>query len=337
MWLTLNRNCNFRCKWCYADGAGFNSSMSLDMAKELLLLASKRGINEPVLIGGEPTVHKNIREIIAYANEIDSVPCIVTNGYRFSCQDFCDKMAELDFTVSLSLKGYSEDDYYTNTGVRALGKIKQAVKNLATMGKNGTISITITKGNIDHLIEMTSTAINAGAESIDFNLCATTFSANGDISGEHMVDPYELAKKIMLYYDVLFAITKGKMTIHLSQPLCLYPKDFINRMKNDGTFMTGCHVFDRSGVIFDEKGNLLICNCLYLKNIGEYGVNYTAETFNEYWKTKEVVEVNERLITYPTEKCSECSEYSECGGGCPLLWFNYEPKEYIKGERQCLN
>ena len=37
-WLTVNRACNFRCKWCYERSTNYLSSddMSLDKAKQII-------------------------------------------------------------------------------------------------------------------------------------------------------------------------------------------------------------------------------------------------------------------------------------------------------------
>lgn len=45
-WLTVNRACNLRCKWCYAQETGLKkeNDMPLKMAKDLVDICSDIGI-----------------------------------------------------------------------------------------------------------------------------------------------------------------------------------------------------------------------------------------------------------------------------------------------------
>ncbi|NIA02325.1 MAG: radical SAM protein [Nitrospirae bacterium] len=57
-WLTVNRACNFRCKWCYASETEYQQAdeMTPATAEQLLRLASDLGITHILFIGGEPTL-----------------------------------------------------------------------------------------------------------------------------------------------------------------------------------------------------------------------------------------------------------------------------------------
>ena len=33
-WLTINRACNIRCKWCYAQGTGFNKKDNVNQTSQ---------------------------------------------------------------------------------------------------------------------------------------------------------------------------------------------------------------------------------------------------------------------------------------------------------------
>ena len=40
----------------------------------------------------------------------------------------------------------------------------------------------------------------------------------------------------------------------------------------------------------------------------------------------------ETVWKYPTEHCKSCSLWGKCVGGCPLLWLEFNPKDFIVKE-----
>lgn len=52
-WLTTNKSCNNRCKWCYAKASNFlNQSMDIDKLKRVVDSLEKNNIRNIVFIGG---------------------------------------------------------------------------------------------------------------------------------------------------------------------------------------------------------------------------------------------------------------------------------------------
>ena len=87
---------------------------------------------------------------------------------------------------------------------------------------------------------------------------------------------------------------------------------------------------EKNGVIFDPKGRVLICNCLYDFPIGAYGKDFwDVKSFKEFWNNKNVLKAYDDLVSYPSQACIGCKHYDICGGGCPLHWFVNEPEEII--------
>lgn len=89
-WFTVNRSCNFRCKWCYAKDAVFDSrqTLTMELALRLLKITKEVGIKRITLIGGEPTLWKHLLDFNAECRKIGIKSSLVTNGYRFSNDDF---------------------------------------------------------------------------------------------------------------------------------------------------------------------------------------------------------------------------------------------------------
>ena len=53
-WLNINRQCNFRCKWCYNEATGFKTeeTMSYETAKSLIDISKEAGVEHLHFIGG---------------------------------------------------------------------------------------------------------------------------------------------------------------------------------------------------------------------------------------------------------------------------------------------
>lgn len=78
--MLLTSKCNFSCEYC--KGSRYNYEISLEKAKQTLLLMRLHGLQNVRFSGGEPTLYRELDRLIGYAKlvlEIDKV-CISTNG-----------------------------------------------------------------------------------------------------------------------------------------------------------------------------------------------------------------------------------------------------------------
>ena len=84
--LSLTEKCNFKCTYCLPNGYQSNSCASdLDLheIKNLLLAFKKLGFTKLRLTGGEPTLRKDIIEIVELAKNLGfATIALTTNGFR---------------------------------------------------------------------------------------------------------------------------------------------------------------------------------------------------------------------------------------------------------------
>jgi molybdenum cofactor biosynthesis enzyme MoaA len=77
----INYKCNFNCKYCYAKKQNQHfEDMSLEDYRKLLSWFRKQNIKRFLLIGGEPTIHPNIKEFISLALKNKFEICLCTNA-----------------------------------------------------------------------------------------------------------------------------------------------------------------------------------------------------------------------------------------------------------------
>lgn len=329
VWLTVNRNCNFRCKWCYAEDTGYSKKeMSLELAKNLFTLCRNIGIEKFLLIGGEPTLWEHLIEFNKFCLTHRVETILVTNGARFGNDSFWNKYLEYpNSQIGLSLKAGNSEDLKSFTGFSDFELLSKGISR-AVNQLNANISITYNSCYSDSLVSMAHFAKKCGAKTLKIDFCSTVF-VNEKPNSTYMIDPKEMVEIILKKYDHIDDMFNGRLVFEMMVPFCIWPKNFIEKLKAKGQILSVCHVHKKEGVIFDEEGNILICNALFDFPMGKYGTDFTENTFLSWINRESMSNAKNRLRCYPSTKCCDCKWYSDCGGGCPLRWTIYNPKDIV--------
>lgn len=336
VWLTINRICNFRCPWCYAEDTKYLKSddMSFDLAKRLVDFSKTLGVKGILLIGGEPTYYPHFFELVKYIKKQEMHVTLVTNGYRFADMNFVKKTEEsgLD-TIGFSIKAANAKQQIELTRVDAFEDVKRAIKNLSTI-KNIKVgySTVISKDTIDNMEEFAQMLADLdNTKYLGYSTCNPTLDKSGHVDKNYVPEPKSLVRAIVEKFDAINEILKNKVSIEQSLASCIWPKDFIDKLKEKKQISFGCHLQDRNGLIFDKDGKIIPCNSLPAFPIGQYGVDFTTkEDFEKFWMSEELINLYNKIYEYPSIKCQTCGDYLECGGGCPLKWFAYNAKKMLE-------
>ena len=127
--------CNMCCNTCYA-GSGKGKDKDLNTIKKMIDFAAdaEGGRGEVIQIsGGEPTLHKDIIEIVEYARGRFQYVMLNTNGIRIAeDKEFVKELSKFKgrFEIYLQFDSFNDEVYKTIRG-RELSKIKeQAIDNL---------------------------------------------------------------------------------------------------------------------------------------------------------------------------------------------------------------
>lgn len=138
--------CGLLCKFCWvsdhvmfhpADVGRFYSPEKV--AKSLVIIAKRKGLNQLRISGGEPTIGKpHLLQILENLQNKGYFFILETNGILLGYdEDYASKLAKYDFVhVRVSLKGCSEDEFAVLTGAKPSGFTLQlkALKNLTDAG-----------------------------------------------------------------------------------------------------------------------------------------------------------------------------------------------------------
>lgn len=330
-WLTVNRACNFRCAWCYAEGTGYqkNKEMSLELAKQLADLIYEIGIRNLIVIGGEPTLWENLIMFNSYCKKLDIKTSLVTNAFLFGKEKFLKEYVKFpNDSISISLKAGNEKQSMEVCGIRNFNVVKKGIKQ-AIKQFNACVSITYNSFYIANLIELVALAVECGSKLVKIDFCSTTFQ-NGKSYDKYMVEPHQIVKHIVEDYEELNRITNGNLVFEMNLPFCLWPEDFLKMLIEKNQIMSVCHVLKREGIIFDTEGKLLMCNALFDYPLGQYEKDFDdPESLLNFINSKEIQSFYDNISSYPSLKCKNCEWYDKCGGGCPLKWAIYKVKDVI--------
>lgn len=80
----INRNCDARCRFCFATFRDVDGKLSQDAALHLIGLLRSAGLQKLNFAGGEPTLHPGLGAMLAHARQLGLVTSIVTNGSRLA-------------------------------------------------------------------------------------------------------------------------------------------------------------------------------------------------------------------------------------------------------------
>ena len=129
----ITHKCNMNCGNCYIP----NRTIPDMDKKSLFVLLEKLPFKcEIRLIGAEPTMRKDLPEIISKVRDLKHRPVLITNGLKLANKDYVKKLKEAGlFIVNISLNGGTDDDIYRKMdGGAYLRKKIKALENCIEAG-----------------------------------------------------------------------------------------------------------------------------------------------------------------------------------------------------------
>lgn len=337
-WLVLNYSCNNSCNYCYATSVNQqNVFMSIGYAKSVLKELARISVLECLLIGGEPTLHPSVCEIIAYGSSLGLQMKMVSNGRLLSGKDFLQELISCGIKhISVSLESPREEDHNLISGVNCFKETISGIMNCIKSGVSINTVTTINKYNKESLTEVAKLSHSLGVKNILFNYgVPTVISRTGDDEGLFM-SPDRLAVSAVHTYSCLK--NEGiKVRFFGTIPICVYGDKVEEMIK--GGYISGssnCHMFRGQGIVFEPSGKIIPCthfvNTELLQGIDKEGRFVFQNRMNKVWMDDlgAVRQFQNLLWRYPSKECSECKIWGRCIGGCPLLWRVFDPKKYTR-------
>ena len=143
-------NCNQKCVHCYAadQKCAEEKELSTDDWKKIIKILRKQKISQVTFTGGEPTMRKDIPELIREARWF--ITRLNTNGVNLT-EEYCNELrkAELD-NLQVTFYSYDEEIHNRLVGAPNYQKTLAGIKNALAAGINMSINTPICRLNKDY-------------------------------------------------------------------------------------------------------------------------------------------------------------------------------------------
>ncbi len=332
-WLNVNQACNLRCKWCYAEYTEYlpKQEMSLEMAKHLVELSLEIGVKEFVLIGGEPTLWPHLFELLTFIKKYDAPVSIITNAIHFSNDDFWERYQNNPAnSVGISVKAVDREKFNSVTNSVLYDESLLGIKRAINFYNCGVSAVHNSLLGVNGTLEIARQCRQLGATSFQLVLCTPVLRGEA-ISTEFVISPANIWEDLhFLSQNIEYLYGMENVNYDTQMPLCLFPKEFVKRKLLNGKLQSQCHVFSRSGINFDFRGNVLFCNTI-AEIIARYGVDFIdAESLINFMSSEQKRAEYRQVLRYPSKECRKCIWREDCRGGCLMNWFVYDPDEICR-------
>ena len=179
--LYVNAVCNLACESCFLGDHYFDGSqMALEEAQRILEWAADRQVREVAILGGEPTMHPDLAEIVNSAQRTGFKVRLISNGGP-SFRSFLRRSeAALVETFYISLDGPTED---VHDSIRGRGSFRHVLASFAALQQRSArvvATVTLGRRNAEYALETVHLARSLGAERANIHwLSASGRADNG--------------------------------------------------------------------------------------------------------------------------------------------------------------
>ncbi len=301
--------CNALCEFCYVDSnKNTKNELSTDQLKCILYkIKNEAKVPGVSFTGGEPTLRKDLLELIKFARSINLRVNLITNGINID-QEYAMQLKDAGLnSAQVSLEAGEESIHEELTKVKgSLKKTLAAVKYLKENDIFVHTNTTINQLNKDSLLQLVDIAKESGTNRLSMNML---MPCGNSIQNKYLWISYseigEIINKLKLYSqekDVEFMW-------YSPTPLCLYnPIQY-------GLGNKTCAA--AHGLLsIDPAGNILPCSSLNIP-LG----NLLNSNFDEIWFSEKALFY--RYLHFAPEFCKKCYLFEICGSACPIYFDQF--------------
>ena len=239
--LYVSLKCNLNCSFCLTKAnQGDHKELSLEKINNLM----KNWKNTKIgLWGGEPTLRKDLPDIIKVIKKSGNIPALYTNGIKISDYNYLKKLETCGLEiVHLQFDGFSDDAYKKMRNKKLIKTKLKALGNLNKLNIPVVLETTFVKGvNENEIINILDYAVkNTFIKAVLFrsysHIGRKGFKKENELLGEELVDILEKKtngkisnKKILEFQRLLYIFYDL-----ISTKRCFYNQYLlINRNKNN--------------------------------------------------------------------------------------------------------
>jgi radical SAM protein with 4Fe4S-binding SPASM domain len=311
--IALTYRCTHRCSFCYAS-AGPRGSRAEELSTAQVRRLIDRIFDEahvPTIsfTGGEPTLRRDLPELIAYAKAKGMRVNLITNGIRCARPAYAAALKEAGLdSAQVSLEAAEAGTHDAITKVPgSFGRSVLGVRNLRAAGVHTHTNTTICPENKHRVLDLVDFAVDAlGSEYLSMNMVIRTGAAvAADDPSPRTIEYSEIGDLLLPLIER--ARTRGLRLVWYSPvPYCLFNPVLA------GIGSNSCAAAD--GLLsIGPSGQVLPCSS-FEEGIG----NLLEQRFEDVWHSRAALYWRRKEFLPPV--CQSCDLKRICCGACPLYW-----------------
>lgn len=326
--LYVTNKCNLKCKFCSVKAGSYNDEIPLSRIKEIIDEAVQYGLQDLHMTGGEPTLRKDLEEIVEYAVSKKINVRLITNGTILTKKRL-DSLYDCGLrSIMISLDG--NEEYHDKVrGVKdSFKKALETVKYAKEKGLYTRVNSVAWKDNrkdILNLLEMFNKmkidvySIFLGSP-LGYAITQKDNTINSKDWKKYCNEVKELVRKNNFYTKVV--MEKG----------FLYSDEDPKQVLGLGGRGRGCYKITNYTDFLLIRSNGDVYPCVFFSNESEPIGNIYKNTLKEINDNFKRNELYKKYGECP-EKCLLCKNVKYCHGGCRGYaklcsndWLNKDPR-----------
>lgn len=333
--LYVTNKCNLKCGFCSVKAGSYNAEISLPRIKEIIDEAVKFGLKDLHLTGGEPTLRKDLEEIVEYANSKNINLRLITNGTLLDKKRL-DSLYEHGLkSIMISIDGTEKYHDKTRGCKGTFKKACETIKYAVEKGMYVRVNSVAWKDNKDEILELLDffNKLKVNVYSI-FLGSPLGYAIN---KKDNIIDPDEW--KIFCQNVKNKVINTGFYTKVVMEKGFLYKGEDPNSVLGFNGRGRGCYKITDYMDFLLIRSNGDVYPCVFYSNEAEPIGNINTETIKEIGDRFNNNKIYEKYGEHPLE-CNGCKNLKYCHGGCRGYaklctnnWFDKDPRcDGINGE-----
>lgn len=306
--LALHYACNNNCAHCYNEpGRKTMPSMSSEKWQRVLRKLFDVGVPYIIFTGGEPTLHPDLVELVAYAESLGQLTGLNTNGRRLIDPTLTAALqaAGLDH-VQITLNSHHRELHNQIVGAEAFDETIAGLRCALDAGLHTLTNTTLVESNAGQALDLVDFLHDLGVRTFAMNSmiysgCGACYP--GALRAERLETVLPQVRERAQEYGMHFLWYTPTEYCRLS-PLEL------------GLGIRCCNAAEYS-ICIEPNGDVLPCQSYYVP-----AGNILTDRWEDIWNSELFRKFRYRR-EHPEEsglpeKCGDCELLPICGGGCAL-------------------
>lgn len=316
--LSITNKCNMACAYCSVRKIHHKNNAELDTEqwKEIISKLSKWGVFQIGFTGGEPTLRKDLPELVKFTKSKGCVCNLTTNGW-FLNEKLVDELVEAGITqCQISMDSHIKKTHETLRGKGSYFRVVKSIKLLQKKGVTVGIDCVVSKNNLSSLPKFIKwTAKNKIPYLTVIKL------KKGDLS---LRDYKKLAPDYKEYSKLIRKICSRKENKNPNITLDCGSVSNLQQVASKNKFtnipVAGCPLGHHL-ICSAPNGDMYPCAALLDENF-KIG-NFLRDNPETVWKEHNLLKTFRLIKQNISGKCRNCERLDLCRGGCRGIVYSF--------------